>query len=130
MNNIIYLSNLKKILFNITEVTWIYWLFLICLSLQIHIAITIILEENKKEVLKKYSGFSEWSINVPPTLGVLGTIIAISFAIANADIVNPQTFTRIFIKNLYIAVSTTIIGGIIYTINLIVYAFIDYISKK
>ncbi|MEK8016439.1 MAG: hypothetical protein VSS75_006185 [Candidatus Parabeggiatoa sp.] len=78
----------------------------------------------------KTAPFSEWTINVPPTLGVLGTIIAMAIAIGSKGTTTPEEFMALFIQNFWAAVSTTILGGIVYTINLWLTAVIDLLSSN
>ena len=111
-------------------VFWIYWIFLICLTLQIFFTLrTWQLPKARREIFAlKTSFFSEWAINVPPTLGVLGTIIAMAIAIGSKGTTSPEDFMELFIQNFWAAVSTTILGGIVYTVNLGLHAIIDLLS--
>jgi hypothetical protein len=64
---------------------------------------------------------SEWTINSPPVLGVIGTIFSFGVLITNLDSVD--SIPIVFKKNFANAALTTIIGGSVYTINLFINIF-------
>ncbi len=102
-------------------VFWIYWIILACLATQIFILLRLlgVPRSDRQSYCAKVSNISEWAINVPPTFGVLGTIIAMAQAIGmKSTISSPQDFLEPFMLYFWAAVSTTILGGIVYGINL------------
>lgn len=69
---------------------------------------------------------TDWSINTPPILGVLGTIIAFALLVAQGGNIQ-DAFSRAFFD----AALTTIAGGLIYTLNLALKIYIfKYMSLK
>ncbi len=65
---------------------------------------------------------SEWAINAPPVLGVVGTIF--SFGIVVSNISDMSSLSTVFKENFANAALTTIIGGSVYVINLFLNIFI------
>lgn len=65
---------------------------------------------------------SEWAINTPPVLGVVGTIF--SFGIVVSNINDMSSISTIFKENFANAALTTIIGGSVYVLNLFLNIFI------
>ena len=59
---------------------------------------------------------SEWAINAPPVLGVVGTIF--SFGIVVSSLSDPSSLGTVFKENFANAALTTIIGGSVYVLNL------------
>ena len=62
---------------------------------------------------------SDWAINTPPIIGVLGTIISFSILVAQSGDIQES-----FSKSFFDAALTTIAGGLIYSINLFLKIFI------
>ena len=60
---------------------------------------------------------SEWTINAPPVLGVVGTIF--SFGIVVSNMSDMSGLTTLFKENFADAALTTILGGIVYVLNLL-----------
>lgn len=94
-----------------------YYFHLICFIIYITLFLQFYLFFKSKFYNVNFSDFykSEWAINSPPMLGVLGTILAFSLLMgesANSDI------KEIFSKHFFEAAITTILGGIVYVINL------------
>lgn len=65
---------------------------------------------------------SEWAINAPPVLGVVGTIF--SFGIVVSSISDMSSLSTVFKENFANAALTTIIGGSVYVINLFINIFV------
>jgi hypothetical protein len=65
---------------------------------------------------------SEWTINAPPVLGVVGTIF--SFGIVVSNISDISSLSTVFKENFANAALTTIIGGTVYVLNLCINIFI------
>lgn len=65
---------------------------------------------------------SEWAINAPPVLGVVGTIF--SFGIVVSNLSDPSSLGTVFKENFANAALTTIIGGSVYVLNLFLNIFI------
>ena len=65
---------------------------------------------------------SEWAINAPPVLGVVGTIFSFGIVVSNMDDISG--LSTVFKENFANAALTTIIGGAVYVINLFLNIFI------
>ncbi len=78
------------------------------------------LSEKKLDSLFLYA--SEWAINAPPVLGVVGTIF--SFGIVVSNISDMSSLSTVFKENFANAALTTIIGGSVYVLNLFLNIFI------
>ncbi len=65
-------------------------------------------------------GLADWAINAPPILGVVGTIIAFSgfISASGGSAITGDAFGKAFFD----AAATTVVGGLIYVINLLLYA--------
>lgn len=66
------------------------------------------------------AGLADWAINAPPILGVVGTIIAFSgfISASGGSAITGDAFGKAFFD----AAATTVVGGLIYVINLLLYA--------
>lgn len=62
----------------------------------------------------------DWSLNAPPILGVLANLFSFAKLLADGDI----SLDANFLKYFHEAVITTIIGGMIYILNMLLKAFI------
>jgi hypothetical protein len=67
---------------------------------------------------KYNSKIIDFNLNVPPMLGIIGTLFALSIALGSPD------FAKVFKETFSMASMTTIIGGITYILNLAIYIFI------
>ena len=76
--------------------------------------------EKKIDSLFLYT--SEWTINAPPVLGVVGTIF--SFGMVVSNISDISSLSTLFKENFANAALTTIIGGTVYVLNLCVNIFV------
>lgn len=65
---------------------------------------------------------SEWAINTPPVLGVVGTIFSFGMVVSNLS--DMSSLSMVFKENFANASLTTIIGGLVYVINLLLNIFI------
>ena len=65
---------------------------------------------------------SEWTINSPPVLGVVGTIFAFGIVVSNMS--DMSGLTTLFKENFADAALTTILGGIVYVLNLLLNIFV------
>ncbi len=65
---------------------------------------------------------SEWAINAPPVLGVVGTIF--SFGVVVSNLQDMSSLSTVFKANFANAALTTIIGGSVYVLNLFLNIFI------
>jgi hypothetical protein len=92
----------------------IYLLMILALNTQLSIFIYTCFHKGKIGVV--YFHLSDWAINSPPMLGVLGTIIAFALLVGNMENGNIQD---VFTKSFFDAAITTIIGGLIYVFNLL-----------
>ena len=77
-------------------------------------------KEKKLDSIFLYS--SEWAINAPPVLGVIGTIFAFGMVVSNLS--DLSSLSTVFKENFANAALTTIIGGSIYVLNLFINIFI------
>ena len=77
---------------------------------------------NEKSLDSIFLYASEWAINAPPVLGVVGTIF--SFGIVVSNISDMSSLSTIFKENFANAALTTIIGGSVYVLNLFLNIFI------
>lgn len=75
----------------------------------------------EKRVDNMFIYISEWTVNVPPVLGVVGTIFSFGIVVSNSDIGN---LSIVFKENFANAALTTILGGIVYVLNLFINIFI------
>ncbi len=101
-------------------IIFIYLLLFLTLWIQLFIVLTI-----DKKLSTKQETLIEWNINVPPILGVVGTI----YSFASFTLVSNQQkgLFDIFKNNFYDAATTTVIGGSFYVIN---FAIAVWISSK
>lgn len=76
--------------------------------------------EKKLDGLFLYS--SEWAINTPPVLGVVGTIFSFGMVVSNLE--DMSSLSTVFKDNFSNAALTTIIGGTVYVLNLCMNIFI------
>lgn len=76
--------------------------------------------EKKLDSIFLYS--SEWAINAPPVLGVIGTIFAFGMVVSNLS--DLSSLSTVFKENFANAALTTIIGGSVYVLNLFINIFI------
>lgn len=90
----------------------IYGLLFLCLFIQTFLLVYAL---GERKIHAKYFNLSDWAINSPPLLGVLGTIASFMVVVSNSDI---QDMQQLFKDNFSIAAITTILGGFIYIINL------------
>jgi len=92
----------------------IYFLFITALTAQLHLLILSFIKKNKLPN-KLIFHTSEWAINSPPILGVIGTILSFSLLIYNSK---GSSLEGLFNEYFFTAAITTIIGGFIYVFNL------------
>ena len=86
-----------------------------------------LVDEKKLDNLFLYT--SEWAINAPPVLGVVGTIFSFGMVVSNLSDVS--SLSTVFKDNFANAALTTIIGGSVYVINLFINIFIaKNLTKK
>lgn len=76
----------------------------------------------EKKVDNLFMYMSEWTVNSPPVLGVVGTIF--SFGIVVSNMSDISALTTLFKENFADAALTTIIGGMVYVFNLFLNIFI------
>lgn len=76
----------------------------------------------EKKVDNLFIYTSEWTINAPPVLGVVGTIFAFGIVVSNMS--DMSGLTTLFKENFADAALTTILGGIVYVLNLLVNIFV------
>ena len=75
----------------------------------------------EKRVDNMFIYISEWTVNVPPVLGVVGTIFSFGIVVSHSDIGN---LSIVFKENFANAALTTILGGVVYVLNLLLNIFI------
>jgi len=92
----------------------IYFLLVIALWIQIYLFLkTFSKSSNLNQI---HFHFSDWAINAPPILGVLGTIISFSLMVSNSKDGNVQD---VFNLHFFDAAITTILGGFVYVLNML-----------
>ena len=101
-------------------IIFIYLTLLLTLWIQLFIASVV-----KDRLSNKQETLIEWNINVPPILGVVGTIY--SFASFTLVAEQQKGLFDIFKSNFYDAATTTVIGGSFYVIN---FAIAVWIASK
>ncbi len=101
-------------------IIFIYLTLLLTLWIQLFIAFVV-----KDRLSNKQETLIEWNINVPPILGVVGTIY--SFASFTLVAEQQKGLFDIFKNNFYDAATTTVIGGSFYVIN---FAIAVWIASK
>jgi len=89
-------------------------------SILLQLYVFILNKDNVDEAI----GFN---LNVPPLLGVIGTIYAFAYFIALEQNIND--IIKILKENFNSAAMTTIIGGITYTVNYVVLVINEYFNK-
>jgi len=89
---------------------------LMILTLNVQLSIFIYAYSEKEQIDKAFFHLSDWAINSPPMLGVLGTILSFALLVGNMDDGN---ILDVFTKSFFDAAITTIIGGLIYVFNLL-----------
>jgi len=77
---------------------------------------------SEKELDSFFLYSSEWAINAPPVLGVVGTIFSFGMVVSNLS--DMSSLSTVFKDNFANAALTTIIGGSIYVLNLLLNIFI------
>lgn len=105
-------------IYNIIFFTFLLQIFLLALSnnYQELLAIT-----SKEKLDRIFLFTSEWTINSPPVLGVVGTIF--SFGVLVSSLSETSSLTMLFKINFADAALTTIIGGSVYVLNLLINIF-------
>jgi hypothetical protein len=91
----------------------IYFLLFLCLLVQSWLFFYVVYSGRTLE--SKYFYISDWAINSSPLLGVLGTIASFSALVSNSQ---HEEISEIFSKYFFLAAITTLVGGFIYTTNL------------
>jgi len=99
-------------------IVFIYIMLIIALNFQFSILLYIRYKKTK-EIDNVFFDVSDWAINTPPIIGVLGTIISFSILVAQSGDIQES-----FSKSFFDAALTTIAGGLIYSINLFLKIFI------
>jgi len=69
----------------------------------------------------------DFNINLPPLLGVIGTIFSFTYFISYGE--SSEEILTLFKENFNSAALTTIIGGITYMFNLFILAINEYLNK-
>lgn len=76
---------------------------------------------SKEKLDRLFLYTSEWTVNSPPVLGVIGTIFSLGVLVAN--LVDAGNLTMLFKTNFAKAALTTIIGGSVFILNLFMNIF-------
>jgi len=93
----------------------IYALLFLSITMQFYL---LLLSREETPLRKLHFNISEWNINTPPILGIVGTIS--SFAI----LVGSNNISQSFFNSFFDAVLTTILGGFFYVINMFLKIYI------
>lgn len=91
----------------------IYGILLVCLWSQTFLFFLSLMQMGKIGRIHFY--LSEWAINSPPLLGVLGTIASFAILVNHSD---PDVIKKLFSSAFFDAAITTLIGGFVYVLNL------------
>jgi hypothetical protein len=106
-------------LYALTLLTFLVQVLLLSLSNYYDLLLNFF-NEKKLDTIFLYS--SEWAVNAPPVLGVIGTIFSFGMVVSNLS--DLSSLSTVFKDNFANAALTTIIGGSIYVINLLMNIFI------
>lgn len=109
-----YFCTLSKQLF----IQFIYLLQFCALWIQTSIVMSILLARLFKQSVHDYPAAARWAIDAPPILGVVGTLYAFSVAATVGASGSALRLSEVFRASFEDAVLTTMIGGLIYVINL------------
>lgn len=90
--------------------------FLLGLTLAIQVFLFFKTFSKDRELNQVHFHFSDWAINAPPILGVLGTIISFSLMVSDSKGGNIQ---EVFNLYFFDAAITTILGGFVYVLNML-----------
>ncbi len=69
-----------------------------------------------RELPEAYGYLSDWSVNAGPMLGVLGTIVSFAFLLAYAG---ADGLAAVFNRTFFDAAITTLMGGFVYVLCLL-----------
>ena len=94
------------------SVKFIYDTLLLITFLMTFCFISIYFNKNKKNLFQQYFVLMEFLINFPITLGVIGTLYSMSIAVASLS--SNEKVSDVISLNFSSAVTTTIIGGLVY----------------
>ncbi len=122
-SNIEVINNEEKTNYSIITI----YVFLV-IALNTQIALLVYTYREKNIIKEQFYHLSDWAINSPPILGVLGTIISFALLMEKTKYIPiEQAFTGGFFD----AAITTVIGGAFYSANLFLKIFIHpNISKS
>ena len=107
------------LIYILTMITFLLQAVLLALS-NYYELLTKYISEKKLDNLFLYS--SEWAVNAPPVLGVVGTIF--SFGMVVSNMADMSSLSTVFKENFSNAALTTILGGSMYVLNLLINIFI------
>jgi len=107
------------LIYILTMITFLLQAILLALS-NYYEFLTKYISEKKLDNLFLYS--SEWAVNAPPVLGVVGTIF--SFGMVVSNMADMSSLSTVFKENFSNAALTTILGGSMYVLNLLINIFI------
>lgn len=112
-------NDVVPFLYFLTMLTFLVQVFLLSLS-NYYDTLLNFFNEKKLDTIFLYS--SEWAVNAPPVLGVIGTIFSFGMVVSNLS--DLSSLSTVFKDNFANAALTTIIGGSIYVLNLLLNIFI------
>jgi len=92
----------------------IYFLLVMALAVQTFLFFKTFSKD--RELTQIHFHFSDWAINAPPILGVLGTIISFSLMVSNSKDGDIQDVFNLYFFD---AAITTILGGFVYVLNML-----------
>lgn len=92
----------------------IYFLLVMALAVQMFLFFKTFSKD--RELTQIHFHLSDWAINAPPILGVLGTIISFSLMVSNSKDGNIQDVFNLYFFD---AAITTILGGFVYVLNML-----------
>lgn len=99
-------------------IQFIYLLQFCALWIQTSLVISMLLARLFKQAPQDYPAAARWAVDAPPILGVVGTLYAFSVAATVGASASALRLSEVFRASFEDAVLTTMVGGLIYVINL------------
>ena len=130
-SEIIFVPHLVSVLKTQTSVAWIYLALLACLTVRVWLSARMLTlsSAQRAHFLEKTVAMSDAIADISILLGVLGTLIGVTIAVAGkTGSVDPLEFMATFSNAFGIAVSTTIAGGLTYIASRVLNSFDGYIA--
>ncbi|MEW8054705.1 MAG: hypothetical protein AB2796_05270 [Candidatus Thiodiazotropha sp.] len=130
-SEIFFVPHLVSVLTAQATVAWIYLGLLGCLTVRVWLSARLLTLNNDRRgvFLGKTIALSESVGDIAILLGVLGTLIGVTMAVAgNTGNVDPTDFMATFSSAFGVAISTTIAGGLTFIACRVLNSFDGYIT--